>query len=142
MVDINASLWLQMVNFLLLIFILNYLLYKPLLGIIEKRKKQLEEADEEVRRLQEAVEQKVTEYEQKLAQAKAEAMNKRAELLKEAAENAKRIIDEQRAKVPFMMAEFQKRIAQEMEEARRILANQARVISQEIVQKLLGRSVS
>ena len=39
----DLTLVVQMVNFLALVFILNYLLYKPILSIINRRKKQLEE---------------------------------------------------------------------------------------------------
>ena len=39
----DITLLYQMVIFLSLIFILNFLLYKPILSIIDRRKKQLEE---------------------------------------------------------------------------------------------------
>jgi len=41
MVELNSTVWIQMANFLLLIFILNFLLYKPVLKIIEKGIKRL-----------------------------------------------------------------------------------------------------
>ena len=44
MVSLDYSLGIQVVNFLLLIFILNLLLYKPILGMIDRRKKQLAES--------------------------------------------------------------------------------------------------
>ena len=50
MVSLDYSLGIQIVNFLLLIFILNVLLYKPILGLIDKRKKQLEDSETEIRR--------------------------------------------------------------------------------------------
>ncbi|MBN2190552.1 MAG: ATP synthase F0 subunit B, partial [Candidatus Aureabacteria bacterium] len=48
MIDLNSTLLVQMVNFLLLILILNFLLYKPVFKIIEKRNKKIEESNEEV----------------------------------------------------------------------------------------------
>ena len=56
MISLDSSILIQLVNFLLLIVILNILLYKPILSIIDKRKKLLEESDEEIKRLNQNVE--------------------------------------------------------------------------------------
>lgn len=142
MVNLDSTIWVQMVNFLLLIAILNVLLYKPILGIMEKRRKRLGDAEDEVRRLNKEVEDKVAEYEEKLRLAKVDALNRKSEILKEASDQAKAIIDAQRGKIPAIMAEFQERVAKEIGEARRILAEQSRKISAEIAEKVLGRSLS
>ncbi len=141
MVDINLTLFIQMANFLVLIVILNYLLYKPILSILDKRKQRLDESEEEIKRLNQTVEQKAAEYEEKLRQAKQAALDKKSEILKEAAESAKAIIDEKRGKIPAMLAEFQARVNKEVESARQVLRNQSEKISSEIAEKVLGRSL-
>ena len=141
MVDINLTLFVQMANFLLLIVILNYLLYKPILAILDKRKKRLDESEGEIKRLNETVEQKAAEYEEKLRLAKQDALGKKNEILKEAADSAKAIIDERRSKIPAMLAEFQGKVGQEVDAARRILKDQSQKISAEIAEKVLGRSL-
>jgi len=140
-VDINLTLFIQMANFLVLIVILNYLLYKPILSILDKRKQRLDESDDEIKRLNLTVEQKAAEYEEKLRQAKQGALDKKGEILKEAADSAKAIIDEKRSKIPAMLAEFQTRVSQEVEGARQVLKGQSRKISAEIAEKVLGRSL-
>lgn len=141
MVDINLTLFVQMANFLVLIVILNYLLYKPILGILDKRKMRLDESEGEIKRLNETVEKKAAEYEEKLRLAKQDALDKKSEILKEAADSAKAIIDERRNKIPAMLAEFQGKVGQEVEAARRILTDQSQRISAEIAEKVLGRSL-
>lgn len=141
MVDINLTLFVQMANFLLLIVILNYLLYKPILAILDKRKRRLDESEGEIKRLNETVEQKAAEYEEKLRLAKQDALGKKNEILKEAADSAKAIIDERRSKIPAMLAEFQGKVGQEVDAARRILKDQSQRISAEIAEKVLGRSL-
>jgi len=140
-VDINLTLFVQMANFLLLIVILNYLLYKPILAILDKRKRRLDESEGEIKRLNETVEQKAAEYEEKLRLAKQDALGKKNEILKEAADSAKAIIDERRSKIPAMLAEFQGKVGQEVDAARRILKDQSQRISAEIAEKVLGRSL-
>ena len=112
MVDINLTLFVQMANFLVLIAILNYLLYKPILAILDKRKSRLDESEGEIKRLNATVEQKAAEYEEKLRLAKQDALEKKNEILKEAADNAKAIIDERRSRIPAMLAEFQGKVGQ------------------------------
>lgn len=141
MVDINLTLFIQMANFLVLIVILNYLLYKPILAILDKRKQRLDESDDEIKRLNLTVEQKAAEYEEKLRQAKQGALDKKGEILKEAADSAKAIIDEKRSKIPAMLAEFQARVSQEVDGARQVLKGQSQKISAEIAEKVLGRSL-
>jgi F-type H+-transporting ATPase subunit b len=140
-VDINLTLFVQMANFLVLIVILNYLLYKPILAILDKRKNRLDESEGEIKRLNVTVEQKAAEYEEKLRLAKQDALDKKGEILKEAADKAKAIIDERRSRIPAMLAEFQGRVGQEVDAARRILKDQSQKISAEIAEKVLGRSL-
>jgi F-type H+-transporting ATPase subunit b len=140
-VDINLTLFVQMANFLVLIVILNYLLYKPILAILDKRKMRLDESEGEIKRLNATVEQKAAEYEEKLRVAKQDALGKKNEILKEAADSAKAIIDERRSKIPAMLAEFQGKVGQEVDAARRILKDQSQKISAEIAEKVLGRSL-
>ena len=142
MISLDSSIFIQLVNFLLLIVILNVLLYKPILAIIEKRKKRLEESDEEIKRLNKTVDEKAAEYEEKLRQAKQDALGVKTDILKEASDEAKAIIDEKRNKIPAMLADFQGRLTQEINGGRSILKNQSQKISQEIAEKVLGRSLS
>jgi F-type H+-transporting ATPase subunit b len=140
-VSLDYSLGIQIINFLLLIFILNILLFKPILGMIDKRKKQFEDSDAEVRRLQETVERKMADYEEKLRQAKAAAVEQKNEIIRQGAEEAKAAIDAVRAQIPGMMEEFQARMDQEIGAARTILAERSTQLSIEIAEKVLGRSL-
>ena len=141
MVSLDYSLGIQIVNFLLLIFILNVLLYKPILGMIDKRKKQFEDSDAEIRRLQKTVEQKMAAYEEKLRQAKAAAVEQKNEIIRQGAEEAKTVIDAVRAEIPGMMEQFHARMDGEIGAAKKILTDHSQQLSVEIAEKVLGRSL-
>lgn len=141
MVSLDYSLGIQIVNFLLLIFILNVLLYKPILGMIDRRKKQLEESESEIKRLQESVEQKMAAYEEKLRQAKAAAVEQKNEIIGQGAEEAKTVIDAVRAELPGIMEHFRVQMDGEIAAARKILIDQSQNLSVEIAEKVLGRSL-
>jgi len=133
--------FIQMVNFLILILILNQLLYKPILGIIDKRKKQVQDTEDEIKRLNQSVEERIAAYEEKLRQAKMDALEKKAEIIKEGAEQAKSLIEAAKGEIPGMMEKFHGEMNREVAEARSILTGQSRNISLEIAEKLLGRSL-
>ena len=141
MVSLDYSLGIQIINFLLLIFILNLLLYKPILGIIDRRKKQLENSEAEIQRLQETVEQKMAVYEEKLRQAKATAAEQKNEIVRQGAEEAKTVIDAARAEIPGIMDQFHARMDGEIGAAKSILTDHSRQLSVQIAEKILGRSL-
>lgn len=141
MVSIDYTVILQIINFLLLIFILNLLLYKPILGIIEKRQKQFDDSQEEIKRLNDDAEKKMLEYEEKSRQAKLAAMDLKTQAMAEGTEKAKGIIDAVRGEIPKIIEGFNEKLGKEVEEARKILTGQSQKISKEIAEKVLGRSV-
>jgi F-type H+-transporting ATPase subunit b len=141
MVNLDYTILIQMANFLLIIFVLNKLLYKPILGIMEQRQEQLEKSDEEVKRLQQDVEQKLAQYEEQVRLAKIDAMEQRNAIVKEGADQSKSIIDAVRNEIPALMDQFHAKMSGEIEAARAVLRSQSQKISYEIANKVLGRSI-
>jgi F-type H+-transporting ATPase subunit b len=140
-VSLDYTILVQMVNFIILIFILNALLYKPILGIIDKRKQKMDESDSEIKRMNQTVEQKMAEYEEKVRLAKVDAMEQKNAIVKQGSDVAKGIIDAVRGEIPAMMEQFHAKMGKEVEEARAILHSQSQKISLDIAEKVLGRSI-
>jgi F-type H+-transporting ATPase subunit b len=137
----DYTLLIQIVTFLILIYILNLLLYKPILAIIDRRKKQLEELENEIRLFKDSADKRAAEYDEKLKQAKTKASELKKEIIKEGDNQAKSIIDVVRNEIPLMTQEFQQKMDKEIQAARQILSSQSRKLSLEIAEKVLGRSV-
>ena len=137
----DYTIFIQIITFLVLIYILNILLYKPILYIIERRKKQLDELENEIKLFNESVDKRAAEYDEKLRLAKANASEFKKEIIKEGADQAKNIIDAVRNEVPLMMQEFQQKMDKEIQTARQTLDSQSRKLSLEIAQKVMGRPV-
>jgi len=137
----DYTLLVQMATFIALIFILNYLLYKPILSILDRRKKQLGELENEIKLFKESVDKKAAEYNEKLNKAKASASDLKKEIIGEGANQAKSIVEAVRAEIPLMTQESQRKMEVEMQAARDILNSQSRKLSLEIAEKVLGRRV-
>ncbi len=141
MVDLNVTMIYQAINFLALIFILNVLLYKPILKVMDRRSEKIQKSEDEVKDLNLTIEKKVAEYEATIQKAKMEAMGQRNEILQEGAKASKEILDAARSEITGMMDAFQEKMNAEMEKARQVLYTQSKGISMEIAEKVLGRSL-
>jgi len=140
-VSLDYSLGIQIVNFLLLIVILNFLLYKPLLGMIDKRKKQLADSEAEIIHLQETTDRNMAAYEEKLRQAKTAAIEQKNEIVRQGAEEAKTLIDAARGEIPGLLEQFHGLMDEEIDKAKGILSDRSEKFSREIAEKILGRSL-
>lgn len=141
MVSLDYTILIQMINFLFLLFVLNLFLYKPILGIMDKRKKSFQDTEDEVKRINLTIEERMAAYEEKVRLAKLDALNQKNEILKEGSEQAKSVIDAARGEIPGMMDQFHEKMNKEVTEARRVLTGESGKISVDIAEKLLGRSI-
>ena len=139
MVSLDSSLGIQIVNFLVLILILNLLLYKPILGMIAKRKKQFAESEEAIKRLKETVDEQMAAYEAKLLQAKSEAMEQKNGIINQGATEAAAIIETVRGEIPALAEQFQARMDHQIAAAKNILNDRSRQLSLDIAEKILER---
>ncbi|MBN2568482.1 MAG: ATP synthase F0 subunit B [Deltaproteobacteria bacterium] len=141
MVELNSTLVIQMINFFILIFLLNFLLYKPILHIIQKRNNMLDKSREETLSLHEAVDKKISEYDEKLSRARVEAMHHRDQIRAEGVEAATEIIEQAKSEISTMVEEFKIKLEKEREEASIILRERTKDIAVEISEKILGRGI-
>lgn len=137
----DLTLIVQMIIFLALVFLLNYILYKPILSIIDRRKKQLEESENEIKLFNDSVDKKVAEYEDKLRQAKLKASEQKKEIVEEGVNQAKKIVDSVRNEIPAMVRDFQQKMDAEVGKAKSVLESRSHDLSLEIAHKVLGRPV-
>ena len=141
MVNLDYTIFIQMFNFLFLIFLLNIFLYKSILKIMDKRDQQLQDSDEEVKKLNQTIEQKMAEYEEQVRQARLEAIGQKNEIEQAGSEVGGKIIEEAKGKISQMIQELHGEIEKEMDKARDFLRKQSRNTSIEIAEKVLGRSI-
>jgi F-type H+-transporting ATPase subunit b len=138
-IQIDFSLLLQIINFLFLIVILNFLLFKPLLAIIDKRNDRIEKGREEINRLNRTVEEKMVAYEEKVRATKIEALGNNKHLIKAGSDQAKAILDGVSKEIVALMEQDHEKLQREVLVARETLSGQSRKMSLEIAEKVLGR---
>ncbi|KIH77840.1 F-type H+-transporting ATPase subunit b [Geoalkalibacter ferrihydriticus] len=141
MIDFDWTFFLQLANFLLLIFILNVLLFKPLSRIMNERKQATEGGHQRARDLEEQIQAKMAAYREQLQAAKAKAAEERASLRAAAGEEEARILGEAHEKAANQLKTIRNQVDQEAASARKNLRDGAGKLAQQVASKVLGRSL-
>lgn len=141
LLKIDKTLIVQIIIFIAAIFILNSLLFKPLLGLIEKRERLTTGRIKEAKELRERVEQIEKEYRAKLDEIRAKAMEERNEMRREAQAAAEDLIEKAHREAQALLGEVQSKLELEAKEIRERIKPEIEVLAHEIALKILGRKV-
>ena len=93
MINLDLAFAVQIVNFGLLVLVLNIFLYKPIRALLAQRRQEIQSARERAVSVDQQVQEKVAQYEARLRDAKAEVGAKRADLVKEAQAEEASLLD-------------------------------------------------
>lgn len=141
MIELNLAFIIQLINFGILVLILNLFLFKPIRRILSERREEIESSRSKTDSVEREVQERMARYEARLREAKAEAAVRRAEALKQAQAEETVLLDNARKKASASLASIRDRIAQESDSARKLLKSQAETLSGNICEKILGRSL-
>lgn len=140
MINLDMSFIFQLVNFLLLMLILNLFLFKPIRKILADRKAEVSGAKEKSATVDKEVQEKLALYEARMREIKARATDERSVLKKEAQTEEAAILDKARKEAADALSAIKNKVAKEAADARLLLKEQALSLSSEICEKVLGRS--
>jgi F-type H+-transporting ATPase subunit b len=141
MINIDGSLFIQIANFLVLIWILNIVVYRPIRKILIERKEKIKGLEEGIEiRLKDAQE-KDEEFLRGIREARSRGMKEKEALLEEAAAQEKQLIAEINEKAQAEMGEVRANITKDIDAVRSSLYAQVDDFAQAIGQKILGRTV-
>lgn len=141
MIDIDLAFVIQLINFLVLLAVLNVLLYKPIRKVLAERQGKIADARSRAEGVDQDVQAKMAEYEARLKEMKSGAADERSVLVKEAQAEEAAIIAAARKDASATLAAIKERVAKEAADARAILQEQAKLLSVDICEKVLGRSL-
>ena len=141
MIELNYAFFVQLVNFGILVLVLNTFLYKPIRKILSDRRQVIESARSKAVSVDQEVQEKMALYEARLRDAKAEAAEHRTEALKQAQVRETSILEKARTEAAESLAAIRDRVSRESAEATVVLKTQVETLSGEICEKILGRSL-
>ena len=141
MINLDIAFVFQIVNFLVLLLVLNVFLYKPIRKMLADRDAQVGGAKVRAAEVDRDVQEKMALYEARLREVKLQAGEERSLLKKEAATEEAAILDKAREEAAEQLATIKNKVAKEAADARELLRGEARTLSLEICEKVLGRSL-
>jgi F-type H+-transporting ATPase subunit b len=142
MINIDIVLLFQAVNFLVLLFLLNILLYRPIRKVMADRAAEIASAREKTVSVDADVREKMADYERRLREAKTGATEERGKMIREARSEEAAILDAARRDAADALTEIRGVIQKEAAEAEGLLRARAEALSRVISEKVLGRSLS
>lgn len=142
MIEINLTIVIQVLQFLILMFILNRLLFKPISQVMAERKAKINAWEEKTQNLQESARVKLEKYENQLREERTQAQERQEQLTKELKKKEEENLRTVSEEAAGLVASAQRVIVEETERLRLELRQQAVELSQILAEKVLGRKVS
>ncbi len=142
LITINATLPLQILHFIILMFILDRILFKPTLKMMDDRKLFINQKSQELTKLREEIEELKSKFLKMEEEAKRKASYERALIREEGIKEAEKILQESRNQALLIKQEAEKRIEEELKKVKPLLAEQAKSVAEEIMEKIVGSKVT
>lgn len=140
MITLDMTMWVHIVNILIMIAVMNAVLYRPVRAILKERKKEVATLETDIETFEKNAELRLEEFDQKLAAARAKAKEKYDVVRSEAM-----VVSSEKIAVIRKEADQEKNagladLAGQFEKAKSELQNQIEGFGREMANKILGRA--
>ncbi len=142
MIDIDWTLGAQLITFLVLVFLLNMVLFRPIRNALKERKAKLAAQESDISLMETQGQGLDSEIKDKLAAARREGAVARESLKGEGAEAETSLLAEAKREVDLEWSRVEQKIKDDMAKARKSLKAQAESFAQLLASKILGRELS
>ena len=140
--DFSGPLPVMLLIFVLLIFPLNALIFKPIFSALDARAERIAGARERSKQLQRDADDVLTRYETAIREARAESEAARQQKLETAREEQARLTTEARGAAEAELERARGELEQSFDEARATLRSSAEDLAQAAAERVLGRTLS
>ena len=141
-VNLNITTLIQVVNFLILIFLLSRFLFAPLKKFLAERAEGIEKALAEARLARESAAKAQEEYRAQILTAQREAAALREQAQREVEEERQRLLKESRDEAQRVLDDAKTAIETETKRARAALREEVVTLSLAAAERLLGRAMT
>ncbi|MFP4037844.1 MAG: hypothetical protein ACLFUE_10000 [Desulfobacteraceae bacterium] len=135
-----GALWLQIANFLLLLYILNIIAYRPVRRIMSERNRRMEELRERAESMNEDCLENERRLQESIAGARREGFNVKEEIKKQGLDKEKELLAEASSEARERLDRARGDIDSTLGGVRQALQAEVDKFSQELAEKILGRS--
>jgi F-type H+-transporting ATPase subunit b len=140
-INLNFTLFIQLINFLALLFILNEILYKPILAKMREREALIRKDQEKALELEQQVLAQEDKHQEELAKARQTAAQEKTSLMAEAKSKESAVLAKARTEAAKIVDDMKKTIEGDAEQVRKTLEAQMAPLARLMAEKILGRAV-
>lgn len=141
-IELNKTLIIQVVNFIILIVVLSKFLFKPLTQFLATRADGIRRSLEEAKTAREAAAQTQKEYEAQILATRREAAAMRESAIREVEEERQRLLKVSREEAARLVTEAKAQIEQEVKKAKAELREEVVGLSLGVAERLIARSLT
>ncbi len=142
MIDIDWTLYALIINFLVLVFLLNVVLFRPIRNALKERKAKLDAQAADINLMETQGQGLDSEIKDKLAAARREGAVARETLKGEGSAAEASLLEEIKREVDLEWSRVEQKILADVAKARKTLEAQAKSFAQLLAAKILGRELS
>ena len=142
LISINATLFVQIINLLVLIFILNRVMYRPIRKIVARRAEKMKQGQTEVEKIEKARLDSEAVYLADRRKGRSEVRRRLAELRQDTEKRVERILAEAMEKGKDHQVAVLANIEAELTQARADIRVEAEKVALGLAGSILGREVS
>jgi len=139
MITINVTLIVQVIQFLIFVFILNRLMFRPLLKVINEREGYRQKAKGEIKDFEIKIGQLKEEFVSKEGAARKDAAKERSDLRSRSITRAGEFIEESRKEVASIKEKTANEVGKQVNKTQPLLHDQAVPLAEVIMEQILGR---
>jgi len=136
-----GTLWIQMANFLLLLFLMNIFLLRPIRGILAQRNEEVSSLQKTIEAYHHKSEQSEMSIEQGLVEARKEGSNEKEGFKGLAVDEERGILGRAGSAAEEKIEKAMEEINGKMDGVRRVLEEELGVFSEELAERILGRKI-
>ena len=142
MIQIDWTLGAQLVTFLVLVFLLNMVLFRPIREALKKRQARMAAQEGDINLMETQGQGLNSETMDKLAAARREGVTAREFLKQEGSEAEAARLEEIKREVDLEWSQVEQQIKEDVARARKALQTQIQSFAQLLVSKILGRELT
>lgn len=141
LISINETFFIQLISFLVFLFLLNRVMIRPLINTMEQRKDHFAEVKSDIDKAKSDLEQinQDLDLQRKHVLKEVDAVVKKLE--DEADHSASEVMESARSQITALRHETENKVSQQVKEARQQLAGEVDAITTIIMEKVLHRSL-
>jgi F-type H+-transporting ATPase subunit b len=136
----NISILMIAILFLVLVVILNQLIFKPLVAVLDERALKIQEGEQAAQQAQVTVTERMEKYRAEKILARQQAQADRQRVLAEVEQSRSQMVDEAKAAARAVSEKSAAEIMAQVERAKQSLAGEARGMADRIAANILSRA--